>query len=55
MYSFNDFEIGRNTVIYLNTVIRNGVTVGRNCELGPNICIKNVSMIPDGSKIEENC
>lgn len=54
-YIYDDVEIGRYTVIYPNTVIRNWVAIGRNCELGTNVCIKDDVAILAGSVVEENC
>ena len=54
-YIYDDVQIRKDTVIYPNTVIRNGVTVGRNCEIGPNICIKNTAVIEDGKVVDVNC
>lgn len=54
-YIYDDVEIGKDTVIHPNTIIINGVKIVKNCELGPNICIKHEHIINVGTCIEEKC
>ena len=39
-YIYDDVEIGMDTVIHPNTMIKSGVVIGEDCEIGPNAYIR---------------
>ncbi len=39
-YIYDDVEIGMDTIIHPNTVIKSGVVIGEDCEIGPNSYIR---------------
>ena len=53
-YIYDDVEIGVDTVIHPNTIIKSGVIIGDNCEIGPNAYIRENCIIGDDVKIG-NC
>ena len=42
-YIYDDVEIGMDTIIHPNNTIKSGVTIGENCDIGPNAYIRAVS------------
>ncbi len=47
----DDVQIGVDTVIHPNTIIKSGVKIGENCEIGPNAYIREGCEIGDNVKI----
>lgn len=50
-YIYDDVEIGSDTVIHPNTMIKSGVKIGKNCEIGPNAYIREGCEIADNVKV----
>lgn len=51
-YIYDDVEIGEDTIIHPNTIIKSGTKIGLNCEIGPNVYIKENSIILNNTKIK---
>ncbi len=50
-YIYDDVEIGMDTVIHPNTIIKSGVEIGEDCEIGPNAYIREDCKLADNVKI----
>ena len=50
-YIFDDVEIGMDTVIHPNTMIKSGVVIGEDCEIGPNAYIREGCTLANKVKI----
>ena len=50
-YIYDDVEIGMDTVIHPNTMIKSGVVIGEDCEIGPNAYIREGCTLADKVKI----
>ena len=50
-YIYDDVEIGTDTVIHPNTIIKNNVVIGEDCEIGPNAYIRENCEIANNVKI----
>lgn len=50
-YIYDDVEIGEDTIIHPNTIIKNGTKIGSNCEIGPNTYIRENCVIDDNVKV----
>lgn len=50
-YIYDDVEIGEDTIIHPNTIIKSGVKIGSNCEIGPNAYIRENCIIEDNAKV----
>ena len=50
-YIYDDVEIGIDTVIHPNTIIKNNVKIGENCEIGPNAYIRENCELANNVKI----
>ena len=50
-YIYDDVEIGIDTVIHPNTIIKNSVKIGENCEIGPNAYIRENCELADNVKV----
>ena len=50
-YIHDDVQIGVDTVIHPNTIIKSGVVIGDNCEIGPNAYIRQGCVLGNNVKI----
>lgn len=50
-YIYDDVEIGMDTVIHPNTIIKSNVKIGEDCEIGPNAYIREDCKIENKVKI----
>lgn len=50
-YIYDDVEIGVDTIIHPNTIIKNNVKIGDNCEIGPNAYIRENCEIANDVKV----
>lgn len=50
-YIYDDVEIGEDTIIHPNTIIKSGVKIGEDCEIGPNAYIREECKIANNVKI----
>lgn len=50
-YIYDDVEIGRDTVIHPNTIIKSNVVIGEECEIGPNAYIRENCVLANRVKI----
>lgn len=50
-YIYDDVEIGMDTVIHPNTMIKSGVIIGEDCELGPNAYIREGCKLANKVKV----
>ena len=50
-YIHDDVQIGIDTVIHPNTIIKSGVIIGDNCEIGPNAYIRQGCVLGNNVKI----
>lgn len=50
-YIYDDVEIGMDTVIHPNTIIKSGVIIGEDCEIGPNSYIREGCKLANKVKI----
>ena len=50
-YIYDDVEIGIDTVIHPNTIIKSGVIIGDNCEIGPNAYIRENCVIGNDVRV----
>lgn len=50
-YIYDDVEIGMDTVIHPNTMIKSGVVIGEDCEIGPNAYIREGCKLANKVKV----
>ncbi|MCI8587967.1 MAG: NTP transferase domain-containing protein [Clostridia bacterium] len=50
-YIYDDVEIGMDTIIHPNTIIKSGVKIGEDCEIGPNAYIREDCKLDNNVKI----
>lgn len=50
-YIYDDVEIGMDTIIHPNTIIKSNVIIGEDCEIGPNAYIREGCKISNKVKI----
>ena len=50
-YIYDDVQIGMDTVIHPNTIIKSGVEIGEDCEIGPNSYIREGCKLSNKVKI----
>lgn len=50
-YIHDDVQIGIDTVIHPNTIIKSGVIIGDNCEIGPNAYIRQGCVLGNNVKV----
>lgn len=50
-YIYDDVEIGMDTVIHPNTIIKEGVKIGEDCEIGPNAYIREGCTLANNVKV----
>ena len=50
-YIYDDVEIGIDTVIHPNTIIKSGVVIGEDCEIGPNAYIREGCKLANKVKV----
>lgn len=51
IYIYDDVEIGMDTVIHPNTMIKSGVVIGEDCEIGPNAYIREGCKLANKVKV----
>lgn len=51
IYIYDDVEIGKDTIIHPNTIIKSGVNIGEDCEIGPNAYIREGCNIANNVKV----
>ena len=50
-YIYDDVEIGMDTIIHPNTIIKEGVKIGEDCEIGPNAYIREGCTLANNVKV----